>query len=103
MTVNSGFTPLEYVQELVGPGITVSNVVMTNNSANQIGIFDGQNSNIGFNSGVVMAAGPVNGLIGNAGMADAGQPGNGQTDADLLTIAQSETSNPYAGLISTEN
>ena len=42
MTVNSGFTPLEYVQELVGPGITVSNVVMTNNSANQIGIFDGQ-------------------------------------------------------------
>ena len=32
MTVNSGFTPLEYVQELVGPGITVSNVVMTNNS-----------------------------------------------------------------------
>ena len=48
MTVNSGFTPLEYVQELVGPGITVSNVVMTNNSDNQIGIFDGQNSNIGF-------------------------------------------------------
>ncbi len=103
MTVNSGFTPLEYVQELVGPGITVSNVVMTNNSANQIGIFDGQNSNIGFNSGVVMAAGPVNGLIGNAGMADAGQPGNGQTDADLLTIAQSVTSNPSAGLISSVN
>ena len=103
MTVNSGFTPLEYVQELVGPGITVSNVVMTNNSANQIGIFDGQNSNIGFNSGVVMAAGPVNGLIGNAGMADAGQPGNGQTDADLLTIAQSVTSNPSAGLINSVN
>ncbi|MGB1729344.1 MAG: choice-of-anchor L domain-containing protein, partial [Crocinitomicaceae bacterium] len=103
MTVNSGFTPLEYVQELVGPGITVSNVVMTNNSDNQIGIFDGQNSNIGFNSGVVMAAGPVNGLIGNAGMADAGQPGNGQTDADLLTIAQSVTSNPSAGLISSVN
>ena len=103
MTVNSGFTPLEYVQELVGPGITVSNVVMTNNSANQIGIFDGQNSNIGFNSGVVMAAGPVNGLVGNAGMADAGQPGNGQTDADLLTIAQSVTSNPSAGAISSVN
>ena len=103
MTVNSGFTPLEYVQALVGPGITVSNVVMTNNSANQIGIFDGQNSNIGFNSGVVMAAGPVNGLIGNAGMADAGQPGNGQTDADLLTIAQSVTSNPSAGLINSVN
>ena len=103
MTVNSGFTPLEYVQALVGPGITVSNVVMTNNSANQIGIFDGQNSNIGFNSGVVMAAGPVNGLVGNAGMADAGQPGNGQTDADLLTIAQSVSSNPSAGAISSVN
>lgn len=103
MTVNSGFTPLEYVQELVGPGITVSNVVMTNNSDNQIGIFDGQNSNIGFNSGVVMAAGPVNGLIGNAAMADAGQPGNGQTDPDLLTIAQSVTSNPSAGFINSVN
>ena len=103
MTVNSGFTPLEYVQELVGPGITVSNVVMTNNSANQIGIFDGQNSNIGFNSGVVMAAGPVNGLIGNAAMADAGQPGNGQTDADLLTVAQSVTSNPSSGFINSVN
>ena len=103
MTVNSGFTPLEYVQALVGPGITVSNVVMTNNSANQIGIFDGQNSNIGFNSGVVMAAGPVNGLIGNAGMADGGNPGNGQTDADLLTVAQSVTSNPSSGLISSVN
>lgn len=103
MTVNSGFTPLEYVQELVGPGITVSNVVMTNNSDNQIGIFDGQNSNIGFNSGVVMAAGPVNGLIGNAAIADAGQPGNGQTDPDLLTIAQSVTSNPSAGFINSVN
>ena len=103
MTVNSGFTPLDYVQALVGPGITVSNVVMTNNSDNQIGIFDGQNSNIGFNSGVVMAAGPVNGLIGNAGMADAGQPGNGQTDPDLLTIAQSVTSNPSAGFINSVN
>ena len=103
MTVNSGFTPLEYVQALVGPGITVSNVVMTNNSANQIGIFDGQNSNIGFNSGVVMAAGPVNGLVGNAGMADAGQPGNGQTDADLLTVAQSVTSNPSSGSINSVN
>ena len=103
MTVNSGFTPLDYVQALVGPGITVSNVVMTNNSDNQIGIFDGQNSNIGFNSGVVMAAGPVSGLVGNAATADAGQPGNGQTDADLLTVAQSVTSNPSSGSINSVN
>ena len=103
MTVNSGFTPLDYVQALVGPGITVSNVVMTNNSDNQIGIFDGQNSNIGFNSGVVMAAGPVSGLVGNAATADVGQPGNGQTDPDLLTIAQSVTSNPSAGFINSVN
>ena len=103
MTVNSGFTPLDYVQALVGPGITVSNVVMTNNSQNQIGIFDGQNSNIGFNSGVVMAAGPVNGLVGNAATADAGQPGNGQGDADLLMVAQSVVSNPSAGAINSVN
>lgn len=103
LTVSSGFTAQDYVQSLVGPGIIVSNVTMTANSGDQIGFFDGQNSNIGFNSGVIMAAGPVVGLVGNAATADAGQPGNGQGDADLLTVAQSVTSNPQAGFINSVN
>ena len=51
LTVNIGMTPLQYVQGLVGPGITVSNVTYTGN-ADQIGTFDGSTSNIGFNSGL---------------------------------------------------
>ena len=102
LTVTSGNTTLQYVQGLVGPGITVSNVSYLGN-ANQIGTFDGSTSNIGFNSGVVLAAGPVNGLVGPAANADAGQPGSGLSDPDLLTIAQSVTSNPAAALINSTN
>ena len=103
LTVTSGFTAQDYVQSLVGPGIIVSNVTMTNNSAAQIGFFDGQNSNIGFNSGVIMAAGPVTGLEGTGAMQDNGQPGNGLGDPDLLTVAQSVTSNPQVGFINDVN
>ena len=66
LTVTSGFTAQDYVQSLVGPGIIVSNVTMTNNSGAQIGFFDGQNSNIGFNSGV---------LIGSEGIPSIGSLG----------------------------
>ena len=100
--MTTGLTPLQYVQGLVGPGITVSNVTYTGN-ADQIGTFDGSTSNIGFNSGVLLAAGPVTGLVGAAAIADAGQPGSGLSDPDLLTIAQSVTSNPAAGLINSTN
>ena len=40
MTVNTGGTPMDYALELVGPGITISNVTFTGANA-QIGIFDG--------------------------------------------------------------
>jgi gliding motility-associated-like protein len=89
MTVNSGLTPMDYALELVGPGITISNVTFTGANA-QIGIFDGSASNVGFDGGVVISAGPVNGLIGGAATQDAGQPGgSGLAENDLLTVAQS--------------
>lgn len=88
ISVNSGLTPLGYVQSLVGGGIVVSNVTFAGNT-DQIGTFNGAASNIGFDAGVVLAAGPINGLIGAAGTADAGQPGSGLSDNDLLSVAQS--------------
>ena len=88
LTVASGMTPEQYIQNLVGGGIVISNVTFSGN-ANQIGTFDGVNSNIGFNSGVVMAAGPISGLLGGPGNVDAGQPGSGLPDNDLLAVAQS--------------
>ena len=89
MTVNTGGTPMDYALELVGPGITISNVTFTGANV-QIGTFDGSTSNVGFDGGVVISAGPVTGLIGVAGDQDAGQPGgSGLADNDLLTVAQS--------------
>ncbi len=89
MTVNSGLTPMDYALELVGPGITISNVSFTGANA-QIGTFDGSTSNVGFDGGVVISAGPVTGLIGGAADQDAGQPGgSGLADNDLLAVAQS--------------
>ena len=88
LTVASGMTPEQYIQSLVGGGIVISNVTFSGN-ANQIGTFDGVNSNIGFNAGVVMAAGPIDGLLGGPADVDAGQPGSGLADNDLLAVAQS--------------
>ncbi|MDC3309272.1 choice-of-anchor L domain-containing protein, partial [Crocinitomicaceae bacterium] len=102
LTVTSGLSLTEYVQTIVGQGISVSNITYQGTN-DQIGTFDGSTSNIGFNSGVVLAAGPVNGLVGPAANADAGQPGSGLSDPDLLTIAQWVTSNPNAGSISSTN
>ena len=98
LTEASGMTPEQYIQSLVGGGIVMSNVTFSGN-ANQIGTFDGSNSNIGFNSGVVMAAGPITGLIGGSGVQDPGQPGSGIADNDLLAVAQSV--NP--GIFSTDD
>jgi len=88
LTVASGMTPTQYVQSLVGGGIVISNVTFAGNPT-QIGTFNGTNANVGFDAGVVMAAGPINGLIGGPGVADNGQPGSGIADNDLLAVAQS--------------
>ena len=98
LSVVSSLTPQQLLESLVGEGISVSNVSF-NGNADQIGAFVGYTSNIGLDLGVVMASGPVNGLLGNAAMADNGQPGSGLSDADLLSVAQSVTSNPSAASI----
>ena len=98
LTVASGMTPEQYIQSLVGGGIVISNVTF-NGNVNQIGTFNGANSNVGFNAGVVMAAGPINGLLGVPNNADTGQPGSGISDNDLLAVAQSVN----GGIFSTDD
>ena len=51
------------VQSLVGPGISVSNAVLLS-SSNQAGFFDGSNSNIGFQSGILLTTGSVLNAVG---------------------------------------
>jgi gliding motility-associated-like protein len=93
MTVSSGvLTPQQYVNNLVGPGISVSNVTYTGTNA-QIGTFGGT-SNIGFTGGVVLSSGAASELVGPANLATGGQVNvSGITNTmnptigNLLTIA----------------
>jgi gliding motility-associated-like protein len=111
MTISTGaLTPAQYVNNLVGPGITVSNVTYTG-TTQQIGSFGGT-SNIGFPSGgVVLSSGATTELVGNAASTTAGQTNVSGIDntmnttiGDLLTIASANaTSLGIGSITSTED
>jgi gliding motility-associated-like protein len=101
LIIGPQLTPLEYVQNIVGPGIIVSNVTFSADNSNQIGAFSG-GSNIGYSSGVVLCTGDVNEIEGVGSAIVPGQDfisPTGPTDPDLLEIAQSVTTNPDANSI----
>ena len=103
LSVTTTLTPEQYVQQIVGSGIIVSNVQFSG-QANQIGLCDGSSANMGFNQSVVMAAGDVNGIVGSPVSGDAGTiTPFGPGDPDLLNVAQSVTSNPDVIFINSTN
>lgn len=70
LTVQNTITPIDLVNNiLVGQGVTVSNVTFNGQPANvvneQMGAFDGTNSNIGLSNGIVLATGKVE-LVGGS-------------------------------------
>jgi hypothetical protein len=73
---------------LLGAGVTASNITFTTSGSEpiQLGFFNGVNSNIGLDSGIVMSTGDVADIVpGNFG---GGVPLGG-ADPDLLTLANS--------------
>lgn len=69
LTVNPTITPVNLVQNyLVGAGVTVTNVTFNGGAGTtanpQIGYFNGVNTNLGIDSGIVMATGVVTNAIG---------------------------------------
>jgi gliding motility-associated-like protein len=64
ISVSTGFTPEDYVEFIVGSGITYSNVSYSCNS-NSIGYFstDSVSTNLGFDNGIILSTGLVNGTI----------------------------------------
>lgn len=96
ITVDNTATPTQAVNNLIGAGVTVSNISFTGNT-NQIGTFDGTASNIGLPSGVILSSGTILDIVppNQPSGAGFGNPG----DPDLLTVAQSVTSNPQSGMI----
>lgn len=97
--ITSGITPANLVQNvLIGNGVSASNISFTGD-ANQIGQFNGINSTIGLSGGIVIASGDVNTIPTPNPSTDY----FGAGDPDLLTIAQSVTTNPDAGFITSTN
>lgn len=101
IVVNNAFTPTQLVTNyLVGTGVTVSNITFIGNNG-QIAYFNGNSANIGIPYGVVMSSGYVTDIV-PPNEPNTGQF-NGPGDANLLATAQSVTSNPAAGSITSTN
>jgi len=66
LVTNTTMTPIQLVQDiLIGQGVTVSNVTFNSPSgANNIGHFSALNTNLGLDSGVIIASGNVANAIG---------------------------------------
>ncbi|MGV3630129.1 MAG: choice-of-anchor L domain-containing protein [Bacteroidota bacterium] len=86
LTVDNSLTPDQLVQNiLAGSGVQVSNVTFTG-ALIQIGSFNGQNSNIGFGSGIILSSGDISTAIGPNDQGGAGGSAGGETDPDLEEI-----------------
>ncbi len=85
---------------LSGNGVTASNITFNGNAA-QMGFFNSGNTgtpSLGLDSGIVMSSGDVNDIPPGGNQPDQGQYG-GTGDSDLLSIAQSVTTNPSSSSI----
>ena len=63
LIVNNGATPQQLVQNLLGAGVSVSNITYTGASVAR-GLFIGNNSNIGLSGGVLLTSGSVFNALG---------------------------------------
>lgn len=92
LITNGGITPTDLVQNvLLGGGVQVSNIVYTG-ATTAIGTFDGTNSNIGLNYGIVMTTGNLtfpNGPPGPNNSTNAGIDNNSGGSALLEQYANS--------------
>lgn len=88
LTTNNAMTPTQLVQNvLLGAGITASNITFSGDSAAR-GSFNGTLSNIGFTSGIILAAGNITNSNGpNNTDAQTTDFGTSSTDPELTAIA----------------
>lgn len=70
---------------LLGTGVQVSNITFTGGTQS-IGWFNGQNTNIGLNNGIIIATGPISMGVGPNNSASAGQDNGLPGDNDLAAI-----------------
>ncbi len=80
------FTPVNLVENIfLGEGVDVLNVSYTGDAA-AVGFFDGENSNIGIDRGILMTSGAATNAIGPNNAGDASFDNSGGSDVDLAAI-----------------
>lgn len=93
LTVSGGLTPQQLVQNvLLGSGITAFNITFTGDPV-AIGTFNGVNSNIGLDSGIIMTSGDISQAAGANTLQGAGLANGAPGDADLDFINSTTTQN----------
>lgn len=100
LVVSTATTPAQIVQNvLLGPGVTAMNIQFFGDP-DQIGTFNGQNCNVGLDSGMVMCTGNIAVALGpnNTGSASNGGGNFGVGDPDLDAIIAPQTTNDRAAL-----
>lgn len=97
LTVTTTMTPEQLVQNvLAGSGVTISNVTFNGQPGNivttQCGFFNGVNSNVGINSGMIIGSGDINVAVGpnDQGGATLGFADEIVVDNDLNDIATTD-------------
>lgn len=90
LVVDGSSTPQQLVQNvLIGGGVTVSNIQYTG-ATGALGFFNGQNSNIGLGSGILLSSGLAADAVGPNNVAnDMGTDHTLPGDADLTTLSGS--------------
>lgn len=77
LIVDNTITPEQAIANLLGGGVEVINIEFSGD-LNQVGIFNGANSNLGMDAGVILGTGDVNfASVGNVGNVPGGNNQNG--------------------------
>ncbi len=91
LTVNTTTSRFEMIKTLEGPGVVFSNVSVDCPGSEQIALFNGTNSNIGMDRGVLLTTGSVISAIGPNNATGKGFQLNEDGDPDLDSIAEVQT------------
>jgi len=87
LQVDGAVTAEELAQLLVGNGVTISNVDL-NCPTGAFGTFNGENTNLGLGSGILLTSGSINNAVGpnNVGGASTSLSTPGDADLDAITL-----------------
>ncbi|MEL7533139.1 MAG: choice-of-anchor L domain-containing protein, partial [Bacteroidota bacterium] len=96
LVVSSGFTGQQLADTLSGRGVVIDNVAL-NCAGGASGIFDGANTNIGIDKGVMLTTGNVNNAVGpNTSINDFGTINSGTNDPILDFLSGGATDDACA-------